>query len=79
MEIRERIIRSADRYDEPHSRYGYGVPNLWKAYCNGLENDLANIDENKALNVQKIVLNGQLFIKKDNKIYNILGTYISTH
>ena len=79
MEIRERIIQSADHYAEPHNRYGYGVPNLWKAYCNGLENNLPNIDENKALNVQKIVLNGQLFIKKDNHLYNILGTYISTH
>ncbi len=32
MQIRERIIHSADRYNNPDGEYGYGIPNMLLAY-----------------------------------------------
>ena len=79
MEIRERIIRSADRYTTPHAQYGYGIPDLWEAYGKGTENNLPRVDDYHAYEVKKIWYNGQLFIKKNNTLYSILGTNITIH
>lgn len=79
MEIRERIIRSADRYTTPHEQYGYGIPDLWEAYGKGTGNNLPYVDDYHAYEVEKIWYNGQLFIKKNNTLYNILGTNITIH
>lgn len=79
MEIRERIIRSADRYTDPHEQYGYGIPDIWEAYGKGMENNLPYIDEYHACEVHKIWSNGLLFIKKGNMLYNTLGTPITTY
>lgn len=79
MEIRERIIRSADRYTTPHAQYGYGIPDLWEAYGKGTENNLPRVDGYHAYEVEKIWYNGQLFIKKNNTLYSILGTNITIH
>lgn len=79
MEIRERIIRSADRYTTPHAQYGYGIPDLWEAYGKGTENNLPRVDDYHAYEVEKIWYNGQLFIKKNNTLYSILGTNITIH
>ena len=38
MEIRECIIRSADRYAQPHEQYGYGIPDAWLAYTHATTN-----------------------------------------
>ncbi len=79
MEIRERIIRSADRYNAPHEQYGYGIPDAWKAYGNGMGNNLSKTNGQVTFKPQKIWMNGHLWIKKDNTLYNMLGTLITTH
>ena len=36
-ELIDVVHRSSDRYDYPDNVFGYGVPNIWKAYKMGLE------------------------------------------
>lgn len=36
-ELIQLIIRSSDRYEYPDNIFGYGIPNVWKAYKKGLE------------------------------------------
>ena len=70
-EIRQRIIQSADRYTQPHDQYGYGIPNAWQAYTQ--TTDIETIRENKATDVQKVLMNGRLMIIHKGEIYNIMG------
>lgn len=72
-EIRERIIRSADRYSEPHEQYGYGIPNAWLAY-KGDETALHTAPS--ATHYTKIIQNGQLYIRHQGATYNLLGNKI---
>ncbi len=71
MEIREMIIRSCDRYDEPHEQYGYGIPDVWKAYTN------ANTGVENTTSLEgacgKIMKNGELYIIRQGSRYNLLG------
>ena len=71
MEIREQIIRSADRYTTPHEQYGYGVPNAWEAYNAFMSADMQSIRVTST--AKKLLKNGQLYILHDGKIYDILG------
>ena len=71
MEIRERIIQSADRYTQPHNQYGYGIPNVWQAYEQ--TTDIETIRENSTTNVQKVLINGRLMIIHKGETYNIMG------
>ena len=71
MEIREQIIRSADRYTAPHEQYGYGVPNAWEAYNAFMSADMQSIRVTQT--AQKILKNGELYILHEGKIYTILG------
>ena len=71
MEIREQIIRSADRYTTPHEQYGYGVPNAWEAYNAFMSADMQSIRVTST--AQKLLKNGQLYILHEGKIYDILG------
>ncbi len=71
MEIRERIIQSADRYTQPHEQYGYGIPNAWQAYVQ--TTDIETIRENSITNVQKVLINGRLMIIHKGETYNIMG------
>ena len=71
MEIRERIIQSADRYTMPHAQYGYGIPNVWQAYEQ--TTDIETIRENSTTNVQKVLINGRLMIIHKGETYNIMG------
>jgi subtilisin family serine protease len=70
MEIREMIIRSCDRYDQPLEQYGYGIPNAWEAYTMATT-DLPNTIHQTPYT--KIIHNGQLYILHEGKRYNILG------
>jgi subtilisin family serine protease len=70
MEIREMIIRSCDRYDQPHEQYGYGIPNAWEAYTSATT-DLHSTK--RPTPYTKIIHNGQLYILHKGKTYNILG------
>ena len=75
MEIREMIIRSCDRYDQPHKQYGYGIPNAWLAYT------MATTDLPSTIHptpYTKILHNGKLYILYNNLVYDILGNHIAT-
>lgn len=71
IEIRQRIIQSADRYPLPHDQYGYGVPNAWQAY--GKTTDIESISNNHTPTAQKLLINGQLWILHHGKKYNVMG------
>lgn len=71
MEIRQRIIQSADRYNLPHDQYGYGIPDAWAAY--GQTTDIPTIPNSHAPEVQKVLINGQLWILRNNERYDIMG------
>jgi hypothetical protein len=70
MEIREMIIRSADRYTQPHEQYGYGIPDAWEAYASATT-DLPHTIHH--IPYTKILHNGQLYIIYCGKRYSILG------
>ncbi len=72
MQIRERIIRSAEFYGnpDPDNHYGYGIPDAWKAYTMTLE----SIDSPQpATGSRKILRNGQIYILRGGKRYDLLG------
>lgn len=71
MQIRERIIRSAHLLDKTEDRYGYGIPDAWKAYANkpGAVESLGSVPTAS----RKILRNGKLIIIRDNAEYDILG------
>ena len=71
MEIRERIIQSADRYTMPHAQYGYGIPNAWQAYEQ--TTDIPSIPNNHVPTAQKVLINGQLWILHNGEKYNVMG------
>ena len=71
MEIRERIIQSADRYTQPHEQYGYGIPNAWQAYEQ--TTDIPSIPNNHVPTAQKVLINGQLWILHNGEKYNVMG------
>ena len=70
MEIREMIIRSCDRYDQPHEQYGYGIPDAWQAYTMATTDLPYTIHDTP---YTKIIHNGQLYILHEGKRYNVLG------
>lgn len=76
MEIRERIIRSADRYTQPHEQYGYGIPNAWMAYTQ-TTTAIPSMQIEQPSKARKIMQNGQLYILYNNEYYTILGNKIS--
>ena len=71
MEIRERIIQSADRYTMPHEQYGYGIPSAWQAYEQ--TTDIPSIPSNHVPTAQKVLINGQLWILHNGEKYNVMG------
>ena len=79
MQIRERIIRSADRYATPdteHYKYGYGIPDAWKAYQNEPSgNETVNLIPNDE-QPHKIIRGEQILIIRHGHIYNLAGQRI---
>ena len=72
MQIRSRIIRSADRYLNPDTQqYGYGIPNAWKAYTMGPEG-IEDV-QTETTSCQKILRNGQIIILRNGIEYTISG------
>ena len=71
MQIRERILRSAHKYDNPDRDYGYGIPDAWKAYQ--LSTDLQEWRESGARVAEKILRDGRIIIIRDGVEYDILG------
>ena len=74
MEIRERIIRSADKYTHPQEQYGYGIPDAWLAYTNDVASTTHYIQHTTSYS--KIIQNGQLYIRHQGATYNLLGNKI---
>ena len=74
MEIRELIIRSCDRYHQPHEHYGYGIPDAWEAYTS-TTTDLPSTT--RPTPYTKILHNGQLYILYNNQVYDVLGNHIA--
>ena len=75
MEIRERIICSADRYTQPHEQYGYGIPNAWMAYTQ-TTTAIPSMQIEQPSKARKIMQNGQLYILYNDEIYNLLGILV---
>ena len=71
IEIRERIIQSANQYDLPNNQYGYGIPDAWKAY--NIETSVVDVVEEKIVQVRKIIIDGVLWIMYNGSMYNVLG------
>ena len=72
MQIRSRIIRSADRYLNPDmDQYGYGIPDAWKAYTMGPEG-IEDV-QTETTSCQKILRNGQIIILRNGIEYTISG------
>ena len=79
MEIRRRIICSANRYHNPDAEYGYGIPNAWLAYI-GKEADLTDpkdmsrpVGSTNASTCRKRYRNGTLYILRGTQYYDTLG------
>ncbi len=72
MQIRQRIILSADRAHNPDDQqFGYGIPNAWKAYTLYAEQTPSiELEEKKA---RKIVRNGQIFILRGEQLFTLTG------
>lgn len=71
IEIRNRIIQSADRYTLPHDQYGYGIPDAWKAY--GQSTDIIVIQQSPTQLPQKMLINGVLWIMYNGMLYDVMG------
>ncbi len=75
MQIRERIIRSTDRYTTPTDpQYGYGIPNAMVACA--LPTGLMSVTGNSYPITHKIVRNGQILIIRGEKTYTITGQVV---
>jgi len=74
MQIRERIIRSANRYQTPdtyRNQYGYGIPDAWLAYTMDIPMGATHIPS--AVRTQKVLRNGQIMLLYDGRMYDIFG------
>ena len=73
MQIRQRIIRSAHRYNnpDPQNHMGYGIPDAWKAYTMKRSDGISTTDD--GLGAIKIVRDGQVFILRNGKTYDLMG------
>lgn len=71
MEIRQRIIASADRYTAPHPQYGYGIPDAWNAYQQ--TTDIEAIQSVDIPQARKVLINGVLWILHNGKRYDVMG------
>lgn len=81
MQIRERIIRSADRYGHPDTNdylYGYGIPDAWKAYTMKRDEDGLSVAEYGLQEDQprKVIHGNEILIIRHGHIYNLSGQLI---
>lgn len=73
MQIRDRIIRSADRYTKPDTKqYGYGIPDAWKAYKMSIPTGVEDVQGNK-VQCKKVMENGVLYLMYQGAKYNVQG------
>lgn len=76
MQIRERIIRSANSYTRPDPNYhfGYGIPDAWKAYTMSLEEGIGSPRTDAP--GTKILRDGKIYILRGEKLYDLMGRVI---
>ncbi len=72
MQIRERIIRSADHYLQPDERYGYGIPDAWVAYTQNPE-ALPTLRKDSRPKARVVMEQGQMFIEREGVRYSLTG------
>ncbi len=70
-EIRFRIIASSDRYSNPHAQYGYGIPDVWKAYGSSTDIEVPAIGCTEE--PKKIFIDGHLWILHRGDLYDVMG------
>lgn len=79
--IRRLIIESADRYNTPDNRYGYGIPDAYMAYQAGLQQTGTCVpttnEQHPAMTAYKIIRNGQLLIVRGTNIYTTTGAKVT--
>ena len=76
MEIRRRIICSADRYHSPDADYGYGIPNAWLAFL-GEETGLLDGATEAAETCTKQWQDGTLYVTRAGERYDMLGRKVA--
>lgn len=73
MQIRDRIIASADRVTNPDTKqYGYGIPDAWKAYTLWSEGT-KEIKETTQPEVRKVLRGEDILIIRYGHVYNLAG------
>jgi hypothetical protein len=78
-QIMQRIRESADRYNNPHEQYGYGIPDFESAYAKVLNVDVENFETtttvfpNPVTNQLTIQTNTNDLSLLTVQIYNVLG------
>ena len=71
-QIRERIIRSADRYNNPdRDQYGYGIPDAYAAYKMKVTSIVETSAGNRPI---KYIEGNTLYIVHNGKTYTVFGT-----
>ena len=75
MQIRQRILLSADRYDSPDNDYGYGIPDAWKAYTLDPTAVTTPVTREPEA-VFKTLLNGYIRICRDGISYDTNGRVV---
>lgn len=75
MQIRERIIRSANLYPNHDTSYhmGYGIPDAWAAYTS---QPSAISIQKSAISSQKVLQDGKLYIQREGQLYDVMGRRI---
>ncbi|MBQ7632163.1 MAG: S8 family serine peptidase [Paludibacteraceae bacterium] len=75
MQIRERIIRSSNRYANPDPvQYGYGIPDAWEAYQMDLPSGVEEVpNTNDQGPTTKFIRGDQILILRHGHIYNLAG------
>ena len=77
MEIRRRIICSADRYHSPDADYGYGIPNAWLAYL-GVESAIPSPQSTDTADACQIIYRtGTFFILRGTQCYDMMGRKVA--
>lgn len=81
MQIRERIIRSAEHYGspDPDHHYGYGIPDAWTAFTMNLPTGLEHVTKAQETKdqVTKILREGQIYIIRGDMMYDLYGRKVA--
>jgi hypothetical protein len=81
MQIRERIIRSAEHHGspDPDHHYGYGIPDAWTAFTMNLPTGLEHVTKAQDTKdqVTKVLREGQIYIIRGDTMYDLYGRKVA--